>query len=190
MAESTTTLRQIFSIPADDDQNKAPDGWKTFQEALSKDLKTIKGVVSISELASKIGGLFDIKLPDLLVGFWKKAEDLQSVLAESRREPEELRYLDLADHSISSEHHPYLDLKVRNASLKRIEFAIKLQFTLQGFVLQIQDGRITHVKTGQCEVGGTVEYEGLTILKREAAPIDLPESLTLSFSTSGRQEEE
>jgi hypothetical protein len=180
MAESTTTLRQVFLIPASDGENGSPEHWKAFQEKLSSELKGIKCPVPFSALAVKIGELFDIEVPDLLLGWWEKAEDLKRALAESREEPDEVRYLGLAEHSISSEHHPYVEVKIKNASVKKIELSIQLLFNLKGFVLKIQNGQITHIETGRCEVEGTVKYEELVILEKKLAPFDLPGSISLS----------
>jgi hypothetical protein len=183
MAESTITLRQVFSIPAAEAPNGSPDGWKTFQETLAKELKGIKCPVPMSQLIPKIGELFDIEVPALLLSWWKKAEDLQKVLEESAKAPETVRYLELAEHSISSEHHPYLEVKIKNTCVKKIEFSILLLFKLKGFVLKIQNGRITQMQTGKCEVEGTVQYDELTILKKKLAPLDLPGSITLEERT-------
>ena len=182
MAEPTLTLRQVFSIPAKDAQDGSPEQWKTFQEKLAQELKGIKCPVPMSELAPRICELFDIEVPSLLLGWWKKAEDVQTILEESRQEPDAVRYLDLAEHTIDSEHHSYIEVRIKKATLKKIEFCIRLLFKLKGFVLKINDGRIKEMKTGMCEVEGTVEYGKVTILKRSLAPIHLPGSIPLEGS--------
>lgn len=189
MAEPTITLRQVFSVPADDATEESPAPWKAFQDSLAKELKAIKCPVPMSELAPKIGELFDIEIPGLLVSSWKKAEDLKTILEESRKEPEAVRYLELAEHTIDSEHHPSLEVRIKSVSLKKIEFSIRVLFRLKGFVLRITDGRIKEMKTGSCEVEGTVDYGDLTILKKELAPIDFPGSIPLERSTPDKAAE-
>lgn len=174
MDEPTVTLRQVFSIPAGDDEDSSAEQWKTFKESLAKELKGIKCPVPMSELVPKICELFDLEVPGLLLSWWQKAEDLKSIIEESKEEPDGVRYLDLAEHTIESEHHPYLEVKIKDATIKRIEFAVQLLFTLKGFALKISDGRIKEIITGMCEVEGTVGYGDLTILRRGLAPIHLP----------------
>ncbi|HXI25882.1 MAG TPA: hypothetical protein VNG71_18645 [Pyrinomonadaceae bacterium] len=191
MAEPTVTLRQVFSIPSDDAKDRSPGQWKTFQETLAQELKSIKCPVPMSELIPKICELFDIGVPSLLVSWWKAAEDLQTIIEESKEEPEAIRYLELAEHTIDSEHRPYLEVRIKKASLKKIEFCIRLRFRLKGFVLKINEGRIKEMKTGLCEVEGTVECEKATILKKSRAPIHLPGTVPLEVSpvvTSSRSE--
>jgi hypothetical protein len=182
MDEPIVTLRQVFSIPADDDRDSSADQWNTFQESLAKELKEIKCPVPMSELVPKICELFDLEVPSLLLSWWKKAEDLKSIIEESRKEPDAVRYLDLAEHTIDSEHHPYLEVKIKNATLKRLEFSVHLLFSLKGFALKISDGRIREMTTGMCEVEGTVGYGEITILRRGLAPIHLPGVIPLERS--------
>lgn len=182
MTEPTVTLRQVFSIPSDDAQDSSAGQWKTFQETLAQELKSIKCPVPMSELIPKICELFDIGVPSLLLSWWKAAEELQAIIEQSKKEPGSIRYLELSEHTIDSEHHPYIEVRIKKASLKKIEFRIRLRFRLKGFVLKINEGRIKEMKTGLCEVEGTVDWEKVTILKKSLAPIHLPGTVPLEVS--------
>jgi len=118
--------------------------------------------------------LFDVKLPDIFMMAWKKADDLRTTLAESRKTPEATKYLELADHTITSKHKPHIDVKVKNIKIKDIEFIVTLTFKLKGFVLKIKAGEVEEIRTGQCEVEGKVQYQDLTIAEKKLSPIDLP----------------
>lgn len=78
------------------------------------------------------------------------------------------------EHTIRSEHRPYIEVRIRNVPVKKIEFVIKLTFKLKGFVLKIKAGEIEEMLTGQCEVEGKVDYSGLTIAEKKLSPIALP----------------
>jgi len=45
-------------------------------------------------------------------------------------------YLELAEHRINSEHKPSVDVKLRSATVKKIELLAQLGFKLDGFVLK------------------------------------------------------
>ena len=68
--------------------------------------------------------LFNVELPDLLVSSWKKARELQEALEESRKSPDEVIVLDLAEHEITNEYihtsrYELLDCRyLRKSSLK------------------------------------------------------------------------
>ena len=177
-AEPAPTLRQIFSLP-EKDTDPSDERWQTFQEKVSKEVKGIKWMSTIPDLAPKVCELLDIKIPDVLITAWKKVKDLQAVLEKSKKTPDETVYLELAQHTINSEHKPSIDVKIKGATVKKIELAIQLGFNLKGFLLKIQNGAIKEIHTGQCEAKGTVKYGGLTVAEKKLAPIKLPLSIPI-----------
>ncbi|MFN2531621.1 MAG: hypothetical protein ABR555_10015 [Pyrinomonadaceae bacterium] len=174
MSESAASLRGVFSLPEKGTKDSSPDRWKTFQTTVSREVKTIKWPAAMPDVAEKICELFDVKLPDLFLISWGKMDELRRLLAESKKTPEIGKSLELADHTIRSEHRPYIDVKIKNVPVKKIQFSVKLQMKLKGFVLTIQAGEIVEILTGRCEVEGTVEYAGLTIAEKKLSPINLP----------------
>jgi hypothetical protein len=135
------------------------------------------------DLVSKIGELFNVELPDLLVVSWKKATELQEALEESRKSPEQVIVLDLAEHVITNEYHPYIEIRIAGVpSPKRIEFTVQIPARLKGINLKIQNGTITEIQAGSCEFEGKVKYEDLTIADKKLGPIELR-----GLSTLGKQ---
>jgi hypothetical protein len=64
------------------------------------------------DLASKIGELFNVELPGLFVSSWKKAKEVREALEESRKSPDEVIVLELAQHEITNEFNPYIEIRV------------------------------------------------------------------------------
>lgn len=179
MIDSALTLGRIFSFPRDGVQAGSPAQWDLLEERIAEDVKTIQWTGAIPDISRKVKELFDIEIPDVLVASWTKAQALQSVLEESKNAPEEILYLELADHTISSEHHPYVEIRIKNVPARKIEFTVQLIFTLKGFILKIQGGMIREIQTGKCEVEGTVQYEGVTIAEKKLETIKLPGSIPI-----------
>ena len=177
-AESAPTLREIFSLPEKDD-DPADDHWKAFQEKVGKEVKGVKWIASMPDLAPKVCELLDIKIPDVLVTAWKKVEDLQRVLEESKKTPDKTVYLELAEHTIDYNSKPSIDVKIKRATVKKLELPIQLGFKLRGFVLKIQNGRIKEIQTGNCEAKGTIKYGSLTVAEKKLEPIKLPLSIQI-----------
>jgi hypothetical protein len=178
MAESSLTLRRAFSLPGDGGEGPSSSGWKTLEEKINKNLKGIKWV-AMPDLVAKTCELFDVEIPSLWLATWKKARELQIVLDESRKAPEEVRYLELAEHTMSGEHHPYIEVRIKNKTIKKFEFTIRVLFKLKSFILKIQEGVIKEIQTGSCEFEGRVEYEDLTVCEKRLEPIALQGSITL-----------
>jgi hypothetical protein len=180
MTETPATLRDVFELPKAEAPEKSSEGWKEFQEKMVKEVKGIK-VASMPDITKKFGELFDIPLPDIFLASWKKANAVQNVLEESRKTPDKVMNIELSEHTIVSQHNPSIEVKMKNVTVKKLEFTLKLGFVLKGFNLKIQNGAIREMQTGVCAVKGTVEYEKLTIAEKKLAPIALPGSIKFPF---------
>lgn len=179
---SAPTLRQIFSLPEKED-DPSDDRWKVFQENVSKEVKGVKWIASMPDLAPKVCELLDIRIPDILVTAWKKVEDLQRVMEESKKTPDKTVYIELAEHTIDYNSKPSIDVKIKKATVKKLELPIQLGFKLRGFVLKIQNGAIREMQTGQCEAKGTIKYGSLTVAEKKLEPIKLPFSIRIPDET-------
>ncbi len=177
-ADSGPTVREIFALPEKDTDPRS-DEWKEFQERIRKEVKGIKWTTAMPELAEKVCELLDIKIPNILVAGWKKAKELQTVLEKSKATPDEVAYLELAEHTINSDHKPSIDVRIKGATVKKIELGVQLGFKLEGFVLKIQNGDIKEIQTGQCEAKGTIKYGTLMIAEKKLEPIKLPFSIAI-----------
>ena len=177
-ADATPTVREIFALP-EKDTDPSDARWKEFRDRIDKEVKGIKWTAALPDLAEKVGELLDIKIPNILVAAWKKAKELQEVLEKSKTTPDEVVYLELAEHTINSDHKPSLDVRIKGATIKKIELGVQLGFKLKGFVLKIQDGGIKEMQTGQCEAKGTVKYGTLMIAEKKLEPIKLPLTIAI-----------
>jgi len=183
MIESTVTLDQVFRYFPAEVQNVSDEKWKIFREKLNKEIKDIKWVDSILDLTKKIGDLFDINISDILVNAWKKVEAINKAFDESKLSPEKKIYFELAEHTIKSEHHPYIEIKVAGIpNPQKMNFTILLSFKLKGFILTIQNGCIIEIKTGSCEIEGSFNYMEITLAEKKLEPIYLPGLIHVQLS--------
>jgi hypothetical protein len=172
MTDSPTKLRTLLALPDPDARAEASNRWQELQNRLGREIKTIKWPGAMPDLVPKIGELFEQPLPDLLIAAWQKADALQTLLAESKNKPERVMSLDLAEHTIRSEYHPYIEIRIGGVPSKRINFTVGLSANLKGIILRIQGGAITDIQAGSCEFEGKVQYEDLTIAERKVGPIE------------------
>jgi hypothetical protein len=189
MTDSPATLRDVFELPEPDAPERSTEKWKGFQEKIVKEVKGVK-LASMPDITKKFGELFDIPIPDIFLSSWKKANALQAVLEESRKSPETVMNIELAEHTIVSQHKPCIEVKIRDAVVKKLEFTLKLGFVLKGFNLKIKNGAIREIQTGLCEAKGTVAYEELVIAEKKLAPIALPTLIKLRDSDDEDNDEE
>jgi hypothetical protein len=184
MSDSSLNLRRLFSCPDPRATTPPSNEWQEFQSRVRHEIKAIKYPAAMPDLASKIGELFNVELPDLLVSSWKKAREIQEALEESSKSPEEVIVLDLAEHKITNEYHPYIEIRIAGFRLpKKVEFKVQIVTTLKGIDLKIQAGTITEIQAGSCDFEGKVKYEDLTIADKKVGPLEL-----LSVSTITKRE--
>jgi hypothetical protein len=174
MTEQPVTIREVFELPKDGTPDSEPDRWKAVQERIKKEMEGVKLPAKMRDLGPKICELFDVPLPNILVTSWKKVGNLQAIIEKSRAAPDEVMYLELAQHSINCEQKPHIEMRLKEVPVKKIEFTAKLLFNLKGFVLKIQNGAIQEIQTGTCEVKGTISYAGQVIVEKKLSPINLP----------------
>ena len=172
--QSPVTIRDVFDLPKKGEADRQPDRWEVVETRIKKEVKDVKFPAALHDLGPKICELFDVPLPNILVTSWKKVGGLQALLEKSRNAPEEVMYLELANHGIDSEHKPHLEMRIKDLPVKKIEFLVKLVFNLKGFVVKVQNGAIQEIQTGACEVKGTISYAGQVIVEKKLTPIKLP----------------
>ena len=170
------TVREIFSVP-DKPSDSIDNGWQEFQQKLRDEAKGIKWTAAMPDLAAKICELLDIKLHYILLTAWKKVEALRQVLEDSKKTPDKSIYLDLAEHSVDYETRPFIDVKLKGASVKKLTLHVAMNLKLKGFSLKVQNGAIQEIQTGRCEAKGTLNYEKMTIAEKKFEAIKFPLSI-------------
>jgi hypothetical protein len=173
-ADAPVTLGEVFDLPKEGKADSQPDRWRVVKDRVKKEVKDVKFPAALHDLGPKVCELFNVPLPDVMVTSWKKVGNLQALLEKSRNAPDEVMYLELAQHSINSEHKPHLEMRIKDLPVKKIEFLVKLVFNLKGFVLKIKAGAIQEIQTGACEVKGTISFAGQVIVEKKLTPIKLP----------------
>lgn len=116
---------------------------------------------------------------DILLPAWRQYQDLESRISD---DPEG-KVVWLAQHTVSSVHHPQLDVLsngVRTAKVVGLDVAA--DFTLSGFGLVVQRRKITKIRTGTIEGAGSLAFKDLK-LKKPFGKIELANEIQLDEAT-------
>ena len=167
------TLRQFFGLP-EKPADESGDDWKAFQKKLAEEAQGIKWTAAMPDLGSKICELLDIKIHNVLLTAWKKVEAVRQAMEESKQTPDKAVYLDLAEHAVDYETKPFIDVKIKRASVKKLTLHVTLNLKIKGFGLKVQNGVIRELQPGKCEGKGAIKYEKLTIAEKKSEPIKFP----------------
>lgn len=176
MPDTSARLGQVFGLQ--------PKTWsQAARDRLSSELRSIQWTAGLPDVTEKIAGLFDLEVPDLLMAAWRKDDELHEALAASEKSPEETTYLELAEHTVRSVHHPKVTIEIDGVRATTLEFTADVSLTLKGAVLRIEEGRITGIRTGSVEAEGQFLYGDLPLLSKSLGPIELPGTIEIPSST-------
>ena len=172
------TLREFFGLP-EQASDHGDDLWKAFQDKLAEETRGIKWTATMPDLGSRICELLDIKIHDVLLTAWKKVEAVRQAIEDSKQNPEKASYLDLTEHNVDYETKPFIDVKIKRASVKKLTLTVAVNLKVKGFGLKVQNGAIREMQTGKCEGKGTIKYEKLAIAEKKFEPIKFPPSIEI-----------
>ncbi len=186
MDNSEMTLRQFFGLSGDEltqqQRSTIVSGEKSaeIKTQIEAGMKGVKGTIVSDEIVGQLQAISNISILDIMLAAWKKSGELLKKLEESTKQPKESIVFPIGEHTITSQHQPYIEVTVNGQPVGRIDFELNIELTLKGCILSIQNGEIRSIKTGSCEAKGDVKCEGIVIKEKEWEPISLPGKIDLS----------
>lgn len=177
------TIRDLFGLSAEGPPEVAAglEG-KDFEE-LNKKISSLSEPIPWSRVQSEVAGVFpaamNTGLLDAWAYAWKKYQNLKDDVEESRKSPDAIVLSRLAEHSIDSTLHPYVEVFLGSKRLQKITFDVTLTTQIEGLVLGVKNGCIVSLQLAKCEWTGSIATKGVTLVKRKLTKLDLPGRITL-----------
>jgi len=122
-------------------------------------------------VAAKSEDLLNLNVVDVLVGTWKKYLEIKKYADPKKYPPEEEILAPLVTHTVKSEHHPYIEILLKEREVGRVVFDLGFSLVLEGFVLKIRDGRIMEILTGSGKGEGELSLVKLSLWKQDSKPV-------------------
>lgn len=179
------TLKDFFSYR----ENAVPEkklseaesgkGMSSVKQEITKGAKETKWPVARDEIIKKVGDLLNVGIPEIMVGAWNKYREILKYADREKYDPEETILVPLVEHTIKSEHHPYLEVLINDKPVGKIRCDILISLTVKGITLKIQDAKIKEILTGTCKGKGTLKLENCVILEEDTESLPLPGSISL-----------
>lgn len=181
------TIREIFAVSPDRPDLAAGIAAKDFQD-IQQQISSLPQPIPWSrvqaEAASMIPAMLDTRLLHAWAHAWEKYQGLKDDVEQSRNSPEEVVLSPLAEHSIDSTLHPYIEIFLGPKKIGKITFDVTLTTQLRGLVLGLKNGEIVSLQLAQCEWTGTIGTQGVILMQRELKKLDLPGRITLKRGIS------
>lgn len=186
MNSSQITLKQFFAFQEknlNQDRLSAIESSDKLspikQKALEK-AKAIKWHTLFKESVKQTEDLLNINLAqDIMVKAWNKSGQLLKYLDKEKYPPDQTFLVRLVEHTIKSEHQPYLEIFIDDEPIGKIRFNLTLALTFKGLDLKIKNGKIIEILTGACTGKGTIKCENFLIWEKPTEPFPLPGSIPL-----------
>ena len=121
----------------------------------------------------------DVPISSMLTGAWDRARELRAAMQQTRNSEKDAVLLPLLDHTITSEHRPYVDVVLNGTAIARLVFPLTVTFHLEGIVLRIAKGRIADVLAGQMTIKATLKFAEFVLIEKALPPITIPGALAL-----------
>jgi hypothetical protein len=186
--ETTSVLTEDMSIgdlfavskgDAVEEDVKVGLGAEDLKELREKVPKAISWSSVQESVADSLAEALHVSVLSTLANGWKHYTMFMEDVRRSRSNPEVEIVSAIADHSIHSTLHPYVDVKLGGKTVHEIAFDVSLETTIRGLLLGLKKGEIVSVELGDCEWTGKIAVAEVEVLKRKLKKVSLPGHLRL-----------
>ncbi len=179
MNNAAITVRDFFGLQEIKLSDEQISGIER-QQITQRVFDAVSGLSSLTRrdvagvVAESIGETLKIGLPDLLAATWCKSRELRKFLDREKYKPEDVNYVELVKHSVSSDHEPEVELLLNDSPMGKLRFKVTLELEVDGAVLKIQDARIRELRAIACKGICKVKYGEYELLEKESEEIKFP----------------
>ncbi len=152
-------------------------------QSLKKQLSNLPLPIAWSSVQSKIAEMTSAALNSSVLTLWSKGwEKYQGLLDDaekSRKSPRAEIFSALAEHTVDSTLHPYLEIYLGPEKFQKIVFDVTLTTKVKGLQLGLKNARIVSLQFAQCEWSGRIGIGDFTLVERDLKKLSLPGKIHL-----------
>lgn len=148
---------------------------KKLSEAVSN--KGAKAHAMAELVLRKLADVLHIEVSTIIGAVWSQSEFLQNYLDRESLSPAEAIDVAVGEHDVSSNHQPSMDIILNGVSLGTVAIDIDVGLTFEGMVLNIESWKLAGINPAACSMFGTISCLGITLVEKDAEPVELPETL-------------
>jgi hypothetical protein len=109
----------------------------------------------------------DITFSDVLTGAWSRYSELLQAAELTRADPSRREDVVLAEHTVTSEHRPQVDVLVDDSLVASIHLLVELVCTVRALTVAVERAAIVEVGSGSARVELTVSVDDEPLWRRE-----------------------
>lgn len=111
--------------------------------------------------------VLDIPFSDVLTGAWSRYSELMQAAELTRADPGRREDVVLAEHTVTSEHHPRVDVLVDDTLVASIHLLVELLCTVRALTVAVERAAIVEVGSGSAHVELSVGTDDVPLWTRE-----------------------
>ena len=158
---------------------KAGLGAEELNELRKKVPKAISWTSVQEGVGDSLAEALHVSVLGTLANGWKHYTMFMDDVRRSRSSPEVEIVSAIADHTINTTLHPFVDVQLGGKTVHEIAFDVSLVTTIKGLLLGLKKGEIVSVEMGDCEWSGKITVAEVDVLERKLKKVTLPGHLRL-----------
>jgi hypothetical protein len=134
--------------------------------------------VALERVGSVAADVLALGTTDIFAAAWRKHSEFRRAAAETLAPPGTEKVVAMTEHAATFVHRPSVEVQLANVTVVTIDFEARLEMKIKGLLAVIRAGCLTGVRSGVCDVVGTLAVDGFEILHRERT-IELPLAISI-----------
>lgn len=111
--------------------------------------RSLRSTAVLSDIAEAAADLVEVDLSQALIAGWCLDEQVRVAVRDTLDNPENVRFVAVAEHDVVSVWRPHLDVVLGATTLARLQFELRVTFRVADLSVTIQSGRMKRVETGR-----------------------------------------
>jgi hypothetical protein len=182
MQAGLETLGDLFYANRRSRRVGGPQLASTEREQIKAALKS-KGRIALGDVEKEMGNAYrralNVKLIDIFAGAWSGVTAVAELGDTTKYPPGEKHFVPLANHRITSDHRPKVEVLVDGMPLVSLTLDVNLRAQFEAAVLEVEGGHIHAVKPGNCLATASVSCRGVPIASTSSRRLALPAEMEL-----------
>jgi hypothetical protein len=126
-------------------------------------------------LTKNLNELLAIDIPkNILAGTWKNQKLLWEYCDKEKYPPDVKSLVPLIEHTLKTSHEPSLEVSAFGQALGTLAVKLEATFLIKSGMLEVQDGKIKKIQTGDIESTGQLHYMNVPVMETKKIVIHIP----------------
>jgi hypothetical protein len=119
-------------------------------------------------LVKNLGELLGNDIPgDILAETWKTRKGLLQYCDKEKYPPGKKALVPILEHKVNTSHEPSMEISVHEQPIGSLTVKFEASFLIKGGMIEIEDGKIRKIQTGDIESTGKMQFMGVPVMEKK-----------------------